>query len=107
MPKIPPFAPMSNTVPECGHNLLNDDSEDTKEKTISHGWMAELIMSKFSFLTCADTHEILYYDKNTGIFKLNVREIIQHQVEVEMGLKELSDRGTMHYVAEVIGYIHA
>ena len=86
-------------------NSLNDDSEGPKEKSFSHDKMAELIMSKYSFVTYADTGEILYYDNDTSIYKSNGKEIIQTRVEIEMSRKELSEQCTMHYVAEVSGHV--
>jgi len=76
-----------------------------EEKNFSHDRMAELIMDKNTFLTYADTHEILHYDKSAGIFKQNGQELIQQKVEAIMLQKGLSAKCTSHYVSEVVGHI--
>lgn len=76
-----------------------------EEKNFSHDRMAELIMHNMTFLTYADTGEILYYDKAAGIYKQNGQQLIQQKVETIMGLKGLLAKSTAHYANEVVGHI--
>lgn len=62
----------------------NEFETMSSKESFSHDQMAELIMEKFEFLTYADTQEVLYYDKDDGIFKPNGQAVIQKHVEIEM-----------------------
>ena len=85
--------------------LPNTNSDSSEEREFSHDKMAALIMGNTTFLTYSDTHEVLYYDKSSGIYKQNGEELIQQKVESQMAHLGLSSKCTSHYVSEVTGHI--
>ena len=85
--------------------LPNTNSDSSEEREFSHDKMAALIMGNTTFLTYSDTHEVLYYDKSSGIYKQNGEELIQQKVESQMAHLGLSTKCTSHYVSEVTGHI--
>jgi len=83
------------------------ESAELTEKSDSsgHAGMAQLIMSKYTFITLVDTEEILVYDSKKGYYTYFGEAVIKRTVHNVLLEHDLASKSKRSFINEVIAFI--